>query len=303
MGTRGSYTSKRPVHLSYDRLLSVMLISVVMLTLWIPLGSSQTPTHSVFVEVFASSWCEPCSREEILIRELCENETHLAHFVVFHLQDSWSTTDAVNRATELGFNFVPSHALDGGYTRTSGAIVDTAEIQSVSLRNVHLIELTVTKTVEGNLLKTLVAVAERNGYPFNGEVVIYVVENDVYLGGSRWSSVYRGEAARESLLLKPNSYQILSGNWTIPIGISANNLEVIAVAFDKSTVGKHGPYAVQSACSKDSALAISEFDRQLPLIAASTLLVSILAFRVVSHKSSMSACGSQRGSIGKSNCR
>ncbi|MEM2942936.1 MAG: hypothetical protein QXT81_05900 [Candidatus Bathyarchaeia archaeon] len=264
-----------------------------MLTFWIPLGSSQTSTHSVFVEVFASSWCEPCSREEMVIREMCDNETHLAHFVVFHLQDSWSTIDAVNRATELGFNFVPSHALDGGYTRTSGAIIDAAEIQSTSLRNVHLIELTVAKTVEGNLLKSQVAVAERNGYPFNGEVAIYVVENNVYLGGSRWSSVYRGQAARESLLLRPNSYQVLSGNWTIPIGISADNLEVIAVAFDKSTIGKYGPYAVQSACSKDSNLAIPEFNWRL-MLAASTLLVSTLALRVASRRRGMTAYETQK---------
>ncbi|MBS7623033.1 hypothetical protein KEJ39_05085 [Candidatus Bathyarchaeota archaeon] len=299
MITEGSRHPKSLAHFAYCRLLSVMLVSTVTLTLWIPLGSSQTPTHSVFVEVFASSWCEPCSREEIMIRELCENKTHLAHFVVFHLQDSWSTTDAVNRATELGFNFVPSHALDGGYSRTSGDIIDTAEIESTSLRNVHLIELTVTKTIEGNILKSQVAVAERNGYPFDGEVAVYVVENNVYLGGNRWSYVYRGQAARQSLLLKPNTYQVVSGGWSIPIGVSAENLEVIAVAFDKSTVGKYGPYAVQSACSKDSSLAIPEFDRRLTLLAASTLLVGILALRVVSRKSGTTACECQRGSLGR----
>ena len=258
------------------KLRSTILLLALTLALWIAPVNSQTSTHSVFVEVFASTWCEPSSREQVLIQELSGNKSHTAHFVVFHLQDAWSTTDAVNRATEFDFNFVPSHALDGGYTRTSGAIVDTSEIDAASFRSIHLIELTVTKAINGNVLSSQVAVAERNGYLFNGEVAIYIVENGIYLNGSEWNFVYRGQAARQGILLKPNSYQVVSGNWSIPVGVKAGNLEVIAVVFDKGTLGKYGPYAVQSACSKDSVLAIPEFDHWMLLVVLTLLVLSLI---------------------------
>lgn len=287
----------------YCKALSMIIFIALTQALWIVPANSETSTHSVFVEVFASTWCEPCSREQILIQGLFGNRSHLAHFVVFHLQDIWSTTDAVNRATELNFNFVPSHTLDGGYTRTSGAIVDAYEIETVSLRSVHLIELTVTKAINGNLLSSQVAVAERNGYLFNGEVAIYVVENGIYLNRTEWNSVYRGQVTRQGVLLKPNSYQVVSGNWSIPIGVKADNLEVIAVVFDKGTMGKYGPYVVQSACSKDRSLAIPEFDRWLPLLVASTLLVSVSILRVARDRLGLTAYESRRSSSGKSSSR
>jgi len=270
--------------------------------LWIAPANSQTSTHSVFVEVFASTWCEPCSREQIPIQELSGNRSHTAHFVVFHLQDVWSTADAVNRATEFNFNFVPSHALDGGYTRTSGDIIDTPEIESASFRSVHLIELTVTKAINGNVLSSQVAVAERNGYLFNGEVTIYIVENGIFLNGSEWNFVYRGQATRQGILLKPNSYQVISGDWSIPVGVKAGNLEVIAVAFDKGTMGKYGPYAVQSACSKDSVLAIPEFDHWMLLVVL-ILLVNVFVLRVAPARLGLTAYESRRSSSGKSSSR
>lgn len=281
---------------------STILLLALTLALWIAPVNSQTSTHSVFVEVFASTWCEPCSREQVLVQELSGNKSHMAHFVVFHLQDVWSTTDAVNRATEFDFSFVPSHALDGGYTRTSGAIVDTSEIEAASFRSIHLIELTVTKAINGNVLSSQVAVAERNGYLFNGEVAIYIVENGIYLNGSEWNFVYRGQATRQGILLKPNSYQVVSGNWSIPVGVKAGNLEVIAVVFDKGTMGKYGPYAVQSACSKDSVLAIPEFDHWMLLVVL-TLLVNAFVLRVTPARLGLTAYESRRSLSGKSSSR
>jgi hypothetical protein len=259
-------------------ILVLLTISLTYSTLILKVNS-QSPTHSVFVEIFTSTWCEPCQVEQSLILNTFTNDSHIAHFVVYHLQDVWSTTDSVDRANQLDFHFVPSHAYDGGYSRISGSIINTTEIESLTFRQVHLIELTVTKAINENLLTTQISVAERNGYSFSGDIVAYVVEDKIFYNGTQWNSIYRDHIFRQGIFLKPNSYQVLSGNWSIPENIKTENIEIIAVAFDKSSTGKYGPYAVQSACSKDSELAIPEFGNLLQIITASTILITFLALK------------------------
>jgi thiol-disulfide isomerase/thioredoxin len=257
----------------------VLLTIILAQNVFVGTVKSQSYTHSVFVEIFASSWCDPCRDEQSAIRKLSENNTHAAHFVVYHLQDMWSTEDAVSRANEFGFNFVPSHACDGGYSRTSGAIMQTPEVQSTASRSVHLIELTVTKAVNGNVLYVQVSITERNGYPFSGEVVAYVTENKINVNGTEWNSAYRGRVISQGVYLKPNSYSALYGNWSIPSDSRSNMLEVIAVAFDRNSQGKYGPYAVQSASEKDRNLAIPEFGGWLFLLTFSTLFITASILR------------------------
>jgi thiol-disulfide isomerase/thioredoxin len=260
-------------------ILIVLLIATLTNSTLISKVSSQSPTHSVFVEIFTSTWCEPCQKEQSLIKKMLTNDSHIAHFIVYHLQDIWSTTDSVDRANQLDFNFVPSHAYDGGYSRTSGSTIDPFKIETLSFRNVHLIELTVTKAINGNSLTTQISIAERNGYSFSGDVAVYAVEDRVFHNGTEWYSVYRDQIFRQGIFLKPNSYQVLSGNWTIPESSMPENIEVIAVTFDKTTSGKYGIYAVQSACSRDSELAIPEFGTMIPIIVASTILIAFLAIK------------------------
>lgn len=278
-------------NLSHYRALAILFILALAQSVPIISVRSQTYTHSVFIEAFASTWCEPCRREQSTVQRLVENKSHLAHFIVYHLQDVWSTTDAVKRATELGFTFVPSHAYDGGYTRTSGTIVNESEIESAASRNVHLVELTVGKAVNGTTLSVQVAVAERNAYSLACELVVYVVENKILHEGTLWNSVYRGQIVRQGLFLRPNSYEVVSGNWSIPPDARSENFEVIAVAFDKSTSGKYGPYAIQSACSKDSKIAIPEFGGWLQLLVPSIVFASIFILRRA-HTKSLAAWGS-----------
>ena len=270
----------------------IQIIGIILVLLTISLTNStlilkvnsQSPTHSVFVEIFTSTWCEPCQVEQSLIQNTFTNNSHMAHFVVYHLQDVWSTIDSVDRADQLDFHFVPSHAYDGGYSRISGSIINTAEIESLTFRQVHLIELTVTNAINENLLTTQISVAERNGYSFSGDIVAYVVEDKIFYNGTQWNSVYRDQIFRQGVFLKPNSYQVLSGNWSIPENIKTENIEIIAVAFDKSSTGKYGPYAVQSACSKDSELAIPEFGNLLQTIAVSTILITFLALKRINFR-------------------
>ena len=264
-------------------ILVLLTISLTNSTLILKVNS-QSPTHSVFVEIFTSTWCEPCQVEQSLIQNTFTNNSHMAHFVVYHLQDVWSTIDSVDRADQLDFHFVPSHAYDGGYSRISGSIINTAEIESLTFRQVHLIELTVTNAINENLLTTQISVAERNGYSFSGDIVAYVVEDKIFYNGTQWNSVYRDQIFRQGVFLKPNSYQVLSGNWSIPENIKTENIEIIAVAFDKSSTGKYGPYAVQSACSKDSELAIPEFGNLLQTIAVSTILITFLALKRINFR-------------------
>ncbi len=260
-------------------ILLILLISTLTYSTLISKVNSQSPTHSVFVEIFTSTWCEPCQTEQIQIKNTFTNDSHIAHFLVYHLQDFWSTTAAVDRANQLDFHFVPSHAYDGGYSRTSGSIINSSEIELLTSKSVHLIELTVIKTINGSLLTTQISVAERNGYSFSGDVAVYVVEDKIFQNGTQWNSIYRDQIFRQGIFLKPNSYEVLSGNWSIPEQSIPENIEIIAVAFDKTSTGKYGPYAVQSACSKDSELAIPEFGTLLPIIAASTILITFLTLK------------------------
>ncbi|MCK5626937.1 hypothetical protein KAI23_03095, partial [Candidatus Bathyarchaeota archaeon] len=223
--------------------------------------------------------CEPCQTEQIQIKNTFTHDSHIAHFLVYHIQDVWSTTASVDRANQLDFHFVPSHAYDGGYSRTSGSIINSSEIELLTSKSVHLIELTVIKTINGSLLTTQISVAERNGYSFSGDVAVYVVEDKIFQNGTQWNSIYRDQIFRQGIFLKPNSYEVLSGNWSIPEQSIPENIEIIAVAFDKTSTGKYGPYAVQSACSKDSELAIPEFGTLLPIIAASTILITFLTLK------------------------
>jgi len=272
---------RKALSFNHGRALAILLIVALAQSFSIDSVRSQTSTHSVFVETFASTWCEPCGREQTIVQRLIENRSHVAHFVVYHLQDVWSTTDAVKRATEFGFNFVPSHAYDGGYVRTSRTIVDESEMESVASRSVHLVELTVAKAVNGNVLNFQVAAAERNAYSLSGELVVYIVENRVLHEGMLWNSVYRAQVVRQGLFLKPNSYEVISGNWSISSDVRAENLEVVAVVFDKSTPGKYGFYAIQSACSRDSKLAIPEFGGWLQPFLPLILLMSTFMFKRV----------------------
>ncbi|WP_455369375.1 hypothetical protein [[Eubacterium] cellulosolvens] len=267
-------------------ILLILLVATLTHSILISKVNSQSPTHSVFVEIFTSTWCEPCQEEQLLIKNMFTNDTHIAHFLVYHLQDIWSTTYSVDRANQLDFHFVPSHAYDGGYFRTSGSIINVSEIESLTFRQVHLIELTVTKAINGTLLTTQISVAERNGYSFSGDIAAYVVEDKIFHNGTQWNSIYRDQIFRQGIFLKPNSYQVLSGNWSIPENSIPENIEIIAVAFDKTSTGKYGLQAVQSACSKDSELAIPEFGNLLPIILASTILITLLAMKRTNFRKS-----------------
>jgi thiol-disulfide isomerase/thioredoxin len=291
MRTSMPSVSEKPRYFRISEALFILLVLILAQTFWISSVKSQVSTHSVFVEIFTGTWCEPCRQEQQIIQRLSTNSSYISHFIVFHLQDNWTTTDAVERATELGFNFVPSHVYDGGFTRTSGAIINGSEIASVASRSVHLVELTVTKVINGNVLNAQVAVAERNGYPFNGEVVAYVVENGITIDGIQWNCIYKARVIRQGVFLKPNSYQVISGNWSIPLGSKTANLAVIAAAFDKNSMGKYGPYAIQSASDADSNLAIPEFDGRLSVLVASMLLITTMILRRVHFRRQPTASG------------
>jgi hypothetical protein len=270
-------------------LLLVLLILTLTYSSLISKVEPQSQTHSVFVEIFTSTWCDPCQTEQSLIKNTFTNDSHIAHFLVYHLQDVWSTTDSVDRANQLDFNFVPSHAYDGGYSRTSGSIINLTKIESLTFRSVHLIELTVTKVINGSLLTTQISIAERNGYSFSGDIAVYVVEDKIFYNGTEWNSIYRDQIFRQGIFLKPNSYEVLSGNWSIPEDSIPENIEVIAVAFDKASTGKYAPYAVQSACSKDSELAIPEFGTIFPIITASTILITFLTLKKINLRKNANA--------------
>ncbi|MCK5774465.1 MAG: TlpA family protein disulfide reductase, partial [Thermoplasmata archaeon] len=105
-------------------------------------------------------------------------------------------------------------------------------------------ELVVTANVEykGN--------ARSTGTPdLNGSVTIFIVEDDVkayskvYDKKIECDRVFRGYVLKDkSFLMKNRGSQMFSGNWSVPDGVVAQNLEAVVGVFDRSDTESFGTY-------------------------------------------------------------
>ncbi len=190
--------------------------------------------------------------------------------------------EATERATEFNITLVPSYVYDGGYKIRKGETLEKVVMEECAKRIVHKIGLSVDKEISEGEIKIEVTVVERNGFPFNGEVIVYVVEDNLISGAEVWNNVFRDYAMAERVELKPNSYEIFLTEWNIPSNVKLENIKLVAVVFE---INRYGSYYAQSACDEDEKINIPEFSSPAFTLLISSLIAIITASRIIRIRS------------------
>ena len=265
------------------RSLSVALISSCVLILCISVVNEAKSmqgesTHSIFIERFSNTNSPLCLEEQTDILTITEEWEHRFHIVDFHLQDKWSTFESSERAAEFNITLVPSYVYDGGYDLRIGETLTIEAMEDSAGRVVHKIGLSIDKEITEQKLMIECVVVERNGFPFNGEVIVYIVENHLTSGFEEWNNVFRDYAMKERVELKPNSKEIFTTEWSVPANVNLENIGVIAAVYEIDKY--HGSYFVQSACDEDEKIDIPEFSSPAIALILAIFIAAIFTRRI-----------------------
>ncbi len=236
-------------------------------------------THSVFIENFSNVESPLCIEEQRNIKTLSEKFGHRFHIVDFHLQDKWSNIGGYKRASELNMNLVPSYSCDGGYELRIGENLNEDTIKVSGNRVVHKIGLSVDKEIVEQQLRITCTVVERNGFSFDGEVIVFITEDHLISDSVEWNGVFRDYGMREYIELKPNSFKEFIDLWDIPKNVNYENIRVVAAVLDVDQY--EGSYFVQSACDEDEKIIIPEFSSPYPIIIIINLIAAIIVSRII----------------------
>jgi hypothetical protein len=171
--------------------------------------------------------------------------------VSFHTGDAFSNPKSENRFAYYSVTGIPSNVYDGGYQ--SDYYFNEGKLNSSGARSVHRIAMYLSKAVGGSTLWFKGSVTNLESGSFNGFVLVFIVENnlvDPNYPGTTWNFVFRDYGLNKTLSLTGLSTESFKGSWTIPSGVNANNVQVVAAAYDANTRDPaHGwPYPVQSVC-------------------------------------------------------
>lgn len=236
-------------------------------------------THSIFIEHFSNIQSPLCIEERVEIERISNELGHTLHLVDFHLQDKWSTNDGSKRAAELNVSLVPSYACDGGYELRIGEVLQKDILLKAGSRVVHKIGLSIDKEIKEGELQFVCTVVERNGFPFEGEVIVYIVEDRLQSEKNEWNNVFRDYAMRERIELKPNAFEEFVKSWNIPKNANVENIRLIATVFD---IDEHdNSYFVQSACDEDDKINIPEFSSPYLIIIIINFIAIIFVKRII----------------------
>ncbi len=236
-------------------------------------------THSIFIEHFSNIQSPLCIEESAEIEKLSNEMGHRFHLIDFHLQDKWSTSEGSKRGEELNVSLVPSYACDGGYELRIGEALQKDVLLKAGSRIVHKIGLSIDKEVLEGELQFVCTVVERNGFPFEGEVIVYVVEDRLQSEKSKWNNVFIDYAMREKIELKPNSFEEFVDSWNIPENANVENIRLIAAVLD---IDEHDDsYFVQSSCDEDDKINIPEFSSPYLIIIIINFIAIIFVKRII----------------------
>jgi hypothetical protein len=235
-------------------------------------------THSIFVEHFSNIQSPLCIEELEEVESISNEWGHGFHFVDFHLQDKWGTIEGAKRAAELNITLVPSYACDGEYELRIGETLKRDIIQKSGKRIVHKIGLSIDKEIIEQELRFVCTVVERNGFPFEGEVIVYIVEDHLKSETNEWNNVFRDYAMRKAIELKPNSFEEFVDSWNIPKNVNIENIKLIATVLDIEEYDNS--YFVQSACDEDEKINIPEFSSPYLIIIIMNLITVIFVRRI-----------------------
>lgn len=157
----------------------------------------------------------------------------------------------------------PSNVYDGHHRYTY--FIDENAINASGARQIHKLEMTLSKTIGGGVLSFAGSVKNLESHSFNGFVLVFIAENglvDPSYPTITWNSIFRDYGLNKTLSLAGSSTDTFQGNWSIPGNVNASNLQVVAAAYDADERDAvYGwPYAVQSVCDGcGHSVAVPEF--------------------------------------------
>ncbi len=207
----------------------------VTLTEWVPPEPLGEGTHTVFVEMFSTTWCGPCIRAEAAMEKLWfEGDEHYFHFVTMVTEVN---EEADDRMEPFGFTSVPDAVFDGGVEIEVGAGDDAVDVyrellSQVGAREVPeaLIEVSIS-----DVTSTSVDISVKGKAPsdLSGRLRVYVSEPESRhddMDGDPIPFGFLGFAADEDITLGSNVREF---TYTFEgTDISSDNLAVAAVLFD-----------------------------------------------------------------------
>jgi len=224
-------------------------------------------THAVLDENFSAVWSSACRIDEASHQVTYNKYTsfepqrvHSLHIVSFHIGDSFDHIDADKRMVYYSFFVLPSHVYDGRYQYSTSSINED-KINASGTRFIHRTEMNLSKSVNGATLSFNGNVKNLEDHSFNGFMLVFITENQLF-ENITWNYVFRDYGLNKTLNLAGLSADTFSGTWSIPNGVNANNIQVIAAVYDIDTKDPTNkwPYCIQSVCDVcGHSVAVPEF--------------------------------------------
>ena len=209
---------------------------------------------------------------------------HGLHIVSFHYSGPFTNAKAQQRWSFYSLSEAPSNVYDGHYSYTNS--IDENAINSSGTRQIRMLEMSLSKSIEGSTLSFNGSVRNLESHSFSGFMLVFVVENqlvDQSYPTITWNFVFRDYGLNKTLSLTGLSTDTFSGAWNIPSGVNAANIQVIAAVYDVDTRDPtYGwPYAVQSVCDVcGHSVAVPEFPNMwvfLFVITSASMAIVLLA--------------------------
>jgi len=209
--------------------------------------------------------------------------------VSFHYSGPFSNVEAQQRWSFYSLSEAPSNVYDGHYGFT-GSINEDA-INSSGTRQVHMLEISLSKSVDDATLSFSGSVRNLDTGSFNGFILVFITESglvDPFWVGVSWNFVFRGYGLNKTISLASLATDTFSGSWSIPAGVESSHILVVAAVYDTSTVDTFTgcPFSVQSVCDVcEQSTAIPEYPTiwmaLLSALEASTALIIVAKKRMV----------------------
>jgi hypothetical protein len=156
----------------------------------------------------------------------------------------------------------PSNVYDGQYRHTY--YIDESDINATGARQVHKLQMSLTKAIEGSTLAFQGSIDNLETHTFHGFALVYITENHQIDAdyGQEWNFIFRAYGTNKTLSLEGSSTDTFSGTWNIPGDTNTGNIQVFAAAFDadERDTSNGWTHAVQSVCDVcGHAVAVPEF--------------------------------------------
>lgn len=143
---------------------------------------------------------------------------HSLHVISFHLYGLFASEWAQDRKAYYSLTGFPSNIYDGGYNHTH--YTDEYQINASGMRPVHMLEMSLSESIEGSTLSFSGGITNLEFHSFSGFMPVFVTENqlvDPNYPTITWNFVFRDCVLKEVQLVWP---QIISMAHGVSLGMS-----------------------------------------------------------------------------------